>query len=295
MNTKNKKAFLIAPSSSFKKELFDQGIKSLNKMGIKTTFRKDIYLKKYNYAGSNKRRSDEIKQAFSSPPSLIIAVRGGYGSTSILKKLKNLKIKNEKLFLGASDITALHFFFQKYHPQVKSVMGPMVIPDFGEDRINKSEFKKLIEAFFNKSKLTINLKYEEIINKGKKKLEGKSLPACLTLLNLSVGSFFEPLLKNKVLFIEDINENSSRILRMIEHLENSDRLNQINGIVFNDFPLKNKHTHTDLIKKLKDFFRGKSYPVFFGSKFGHSMPRSYIPFNFDVELVKDKITIKGIF
>ncbi len=289
---RNKSLFLIAPSSSFKKKEFAKGVKSLENLGINCVFRKDIFDRNFNYAGTKERRVEEIKEGFSSEHSIIMAVRGGYGATALLKDLKGMNISGKKLFFGSSDVSALHLYFDRYFPDVKPVLGPMLISDFAMERINKREFKRIIKSFSDNIEIVIKLGFKKIIKQGGP-IKGKSFASCLTLLSLSMGTIFEPNLKGRVLFLEDVNEDSSRIIRYLEHLENSGKLDGLGGIVFNDFPHRDRGKKKDLIKKLKEFFRDKRYTVLYGGKFGHSAPRHYIPFKFSTEQKENKIILTG--
>ena len=288
------KAFIIAPSSTFIRKEFKEGCKALEEYGFENFYRKDIFEKYFNYAGTPQRRASEIIEALNSETEFIFTVRGGFGSTSLLKLIKdeNIKIRGKKLFSGASDVTSLHLFFHKFYPELSLVMGPMIIPDFGQGKLNKVEFRHIVKAFVEKEKLTIKMGPRVIINRGNNlRLKGKSFPACLTLLSLSCGTFFEPDLKGKVLFLEDINEDSSRVIRYLEHLDNCGKLDDLGGIVFNDFPLAKGRKDIHLKAKLKEFFSNKPYPVFCGCKFGHSKPRHYIVFDGDVNFDGEKIII----
>ncbi len=292
------KAFIIAPSSTFKREEYKEGCKILKEYGFEVLYRKDIFDKYFNYAGTSRRRASEIIEALNSEAEFIFTVRGGFGSTSLLKLIKdeNINIKGKKLFSGASDVTSLHLFFHKFYPELNLIMGPMLIPDFAQSKLNKIEFKHLVEAFKEGKSLKIKMSPKVIINRGDNlRLKGKSFPACLTLLSLSCGTFFEPDLKEKVLFLEDINEDSSRVIRYLEHLDNCGKLDELGGIVFNDFPLAKGKKDIHLKAKLKEFFSNKPYPVFCGCKFGHSKPRHYIVFDGDVSFNGEKIIIERAF
>jgi muramoyltetrapeptide carboxypeptidase len=291
---KIKSVFLIAPSSTFKKREFFKGVKSLKENGLTPVFRKDIFNKNFNYAGTKERRADEIKEGLLSEHKIIMAVRGGYGATALIKELEGIIVSGEKLFIGSSDISAIHIYFDRYLPNLKLVLGPMLISDLANEIINRREFKRIVKSFSENKEIKVKLGFRDIIKKGQP-ISGKSFASCLTLLSLSIGTFYEPNLKNRVLFLEDVNEDSARILRFLEHLENSGKLNDLGGIIFNDFPHKIRGKKRDLIKRLKNFFKDKKYTVLYGGKFGHSIPRHYIPFRFFTEQKDNKIILTGNF
>jgi len=67
--------------------------------------------KRYGYlAGTAQQRVDDLHAMFRDPTiQAVFCIRGGYGSAQMLDKLDfNLIRNNPKVFLGYSDITALH-------------------------------------------------------------------------------------------------------------------------------------------------------------------------------------------
>lgn len=77
-------------------------------------------------AGTPESRAAELNAMFTDENvDAIICLRGGYGTPQILKLLDYEKFaKNPKLFIGYSDLTALHIAFLQ-NAQLATIHGPM--------------------------------------------------------------------------------------------------------------------------------------------------------------------------
>src|ERR1051325_6432468 len=76
---------IIAPASSFKRELLEAGCKALSDIGYKPFYFDSIFERDLYFAGSVERRVREIEQMLSRDDvQAIICTRGGYGSNYLL-------------------------------------------------------------------------------------------------------------------------------------------------------------------------------------------------------------------
>ena len=83
--------------------------------------------------GSIEERLDDLHAMFADPEvNAIFAIRGGYGAAQLLDRIDYDLIRtNPKIFLGYSDITALHLAIGKRAGLV-TFHGPVVLSDFTE-------------------------------------------------------------------------------------------------------------------------------------------------------------------
>ena len=171
-------------------------------------------------AGSTEDRLEDLHTMFKDKDvKAIFCVRGGYGSTRMLDNIDyNLIIRNPKIFVGYSDISALQLsFFHK--TGLVTFAGPMVSIDFS------GEVSKYTEEFFwriitsNKSYGKIELPDGEKISVLKKgTVKGRILGGNLALISSLVGTDFLPEMKDRILFIEEVGELPYRIDRMLNQL-----------------------------------------------------------------------------
>ena len=121
---------LIAPSSPTTKENVEKAKDTLIEMGFKVKVGKSPY-ERYGYlSGSDEIRANDINEMFKDKEvDGVLCIRGGYGAPRILDLLDYESIKNNpKIFVGYSDITALHIAFTQksnlvtFHGDRKSVV-----------------------------------------------------------------------------------------------------------------------------------------------------------------------------
>ncbi len=101
---------VIAPSSGVSEEEFDKSIKNMTDLGFKTKVGKYTQALNGFLAGTDRERLEDLHWAFSDKEvSAVWCIRGGYGAGRFLPNIDyNLIKKNPKIFVGYSDITALH-------------------------------------------------------------------------------------------------------------------------------------------------------------------------------------------
>jgi len=122
---------IVAPSSWAKDARLRRGLKWLARTGFKIKLFLSPKLKYGFLSGPDEVRARLFNRAFAdSSVDAIICARGGYGALRMLDKIDfDLIRKNPKIFVGFSDITAIHLaLFKK--SGFCSFHGPMAA-DFG--------------------------------------------------------------------------------------------------------------------------------------------------------------------
>src|SRR5262249_47348224 len=106
---------MVAPASNLKAEYLARGVAELERLGFRVKYDPGILDKASYTAGDDQRRAAELMHAFVDPEvKAVWAARGGYGSMRLFKLLdeKTLR-KRPKVFIGDSDMTALHLYFYR--------------------------------------------------------------------------------------------------------------------------------------------------------------------------------------
>jgi len=269
---------LIAPSSSFKPALLERAVKTLKSWGLKPQFDKRILQKDFVFAGSDKTRLELLKDAlYDDRVDAIWCMRGGYGSPRLMPKVLKWKApKKPKLIIGISDITALHIHFMQNWKWI-TVHGPLATR-LGAPDASARETQTLKKTLFDPDfRLKVDSGLRSLGRSGR--VRGPLTGGNLKLLEVSLGTDWEIDTRGKILFIEDIGEKSYSIDRMLVHLEQAGKFDQIKGVVVGDF--------TDCIEMsgkknlwkevLKRFFKGASFPVIAGLRAGHD-PKTQLSF-----------------
>lgn len=283
---------LIAPASPTSKEKVERAKEVLIEMGFKVKMGKSPY-KKYGYlAGSDSIRATDINNMFKdSEVGAIICIRGGYGTPRILDLLDYEMIKqNPKMFLGYSDITALHIAFNQKSDLI-TFHGPMAVSDMIGDFSGFSK-DNLFKAIMDKEPLgkIASPKGEVItcINPGV--AEGTIIGGNLSLVVDTIGTDYEIDTKGKILFLEEVGEEPYNIDRMLNQLRLSGKLKDSVGIILGDF---NNCTAKDpedlnLEQVIEDLIKPAGKPTIYNVQAGHCEPMVTIPFGVKARLDGDK-------
>lgn len=287
---------LIAPASPVSQGKMRLGIKKLEHMGFKVKVGKTGY-SNYGYlAGEDKLRAEELNAMFKNKDiDGIICLRGGYGTPRILDLLDYEMIRNNpKVFVGYSDITALHIAFNQLSNLV-SFHGPMVASDMSgsfSDFSKKSLLNLIYNEDFNPS---IENESKEIrtINPGI--AEGPIIGGNLSLIVNSIGSPYEIDTKGKILFIEEIGESTYKIDRMLTQLILSNKLQDAEGIILGDFNncIPEEEGEFTVEELIDDLIKPFKIPTISNLQVGHCEPVITLPLGVKTRLDarKGEITI----
>jgi muramoyltetrapeptide carboxypeptidase len=268
---------LVTPGSPVTAEQLSQTFEKLEKLGFRTTYN-DSVLSEYGYfAGTDQERAEELMEMFSRKDiDGIWCVRGGYGSIRILDRLDyNVISENPKPFIGYSDITAIHTAIFKETGLV-TFHGPLGISDFNRFTIQSlrkavMETGKQRELDYRREKGSRqNPEFDHYtIRDGR--AEGLLTGGNLSVLDSLIGSRFEPDFSGRIVYIEEVEEKTYRVDKMLFHLLSATNLTQASGIVLGVFSECNINDEPRLTLRqaIHDLLEPLGIPVSYGHSFGH--------------------------
>ena len=207
------------------------------------------------FSASEKLRSEEFMKFIQDPDiTAIICARGGYGVMRILDLLDFDLIKqNPKIIMGYSDITALLIAINRvtglttYHgPLANSTFGSVTANSFIKvlvDQNTTSVVKRL-----NKNEYAWTLAETLIPGTAKGKLTGGNL----SMICSTLGTPYEIITDDSILFIEEVFEEPYKIDRMLTQLSLAGKLQKCKGFIFGKFQNLNER---------KPFFPGLQFSV----------------------------------
>ncbi|MFH0770103.1 MAG: S66 peptidase family protein [Candidatus Peregrinibacteria bacterium] len=230
----------------------------------------------------------------------IITAIGGFNSNQLLPHLDYGTIrKNPKIFLGYSDITALHNgihaktglvtfsgphfstlgqphpmdYTVRYFDEVLCDPKPIVditeSPTFAEDEWFKSPEDPQTRALKQNPGWTI-------IHEGK--AEGALMGGNIVTLQALIGTSYLPTTKGKVLFLEDSEEMKAHdIDRVLTHMQLAGMFKDVRGLLFGRFPSIVGFDENRLRELLLRVTQGTNYPIIANVDFGHTDPLATIP------------------
>ena len=277
---KGDKVGVIAPASPINEQTLNNGLNLLREWGLKPIVSSNISENRGYLAGSDKDRAADINKMFNNLDiSCIWSACGGYGTPRILDMLDYEMIKNNpKPFIGYSDITALHLAFNKM-TDMTTFHGPMVATELGNNP-NQFTVNNIKNILFGDNKNIILENPEstpfKIINPGT--AWGELIGGNLSLLAATIGSKYEVDTGDKVLFIEEVNEEPYRIDRMFAQLKSAGKFDQLRGLILGDFTGCTTETPSLTLSEIfEDYFEEYDFPILSGLQCGHSNSQIIIP------------------
>lgn len=289
---------ILAPSFPINEEERNAMITYLESLGYKVKLGEtaEKLLNFHNYlAGDAKKRAEDVNRMFADPEVKgIICARGGYGSCHTMEYLDlDMIKKNPKVFIGFSDITNFHSILNKYCGFV-TFHGPMLISNmingldqYSRDSLHSALHMKEEYVFKNPE----DEKLQVIIQgKGKGMITGGNL----SLIQRSIGTFYQPDTAGKVLFLEDVDEAIPRLDMFISQLEHAGLLREVRAILLGTFKDCDNSRYQDdytISQFLKDRFSEYKVPVMANVCSGHTRPMGTIPLGTICSIDTDKDTI----
>jgi len=281
---------ICAPSSPHRsREKYWRAAATLGDLGFKVKPGPNLWKKNGYLAGTDRERAEDINIFFANPEIKgIIATKGGYGSARILEFLDwDIIKKNPKVFLGFSDITALHLAIQKetglvtFHGPIFSQLAPerknpYIIESFQKALMYSSPIGKVPPAPEEEP-------FTYTINPGQ--AEGPLVGGCLSLIAQGLGTPHEIDTRGKIFFFEEVGEEPYKIDGMLHQLYRAGKLQEAAGIVIGECHKCQPREHSPsfntgsfiLEEVLQDIIGSLDIPAFYGLPLGHGRNIATLP------------------
>lgn len=301
----------VAPAGRLEKARMDQAKARLEAMGYVVRVPEDLYRERGYLAGDDRTRAAELMAAFSDPAvKAVFPGTGNYGSTRILDLLDYDVIRrNPKVFIGFSDITALHLAIQRKTGLV-TFHSPNPMWGLGSEPpwegFAATWFWRAITAPpapDGKSRSTgpgYTFEFGEAEQSRIRTIRGGVARGRLTGGNLSlicplVGTPYEMETKGRILFLEDVGERPYRVDRYLSHLKLAGKLDDLAGViigVFEDCQPRAGEVSLSLDQVFLDYFEGLGIPVIQHFPVGHVKANATMPMNVLIELDADRRVVR---
>jgi muramoyltetrapeptide carboxypeptidase len=286
---------LIAPSSYiFDTWRIDEVAPRLAALGLKAKLGANVRARRGYLAGTEEQRLADLHAMFADPEvAAVFCLGGGYGTERLLDRIDyGLVRKNPKIFLGYSDITALHLAFGKF-ARLVTFHGPVAmaaLPAWTLEGFKKALFTPAPIGLVDNPPEADPLAPEfprHTVSPGKAR--GQTVGGNLTLVSTTMGTPWEIDTKGKILLLEDTGEAPYRIDRMLVQLALAGKLSDAAGVVWGtctDCAPSNSSFEINLSMSelLDDILGGIGRPVLAGLVFGHSREKATIPLGVEAEL-----------
>ena len=284
---------LIAPGSPIAEEKYAKTLATVAALGFRIKEGQHTRATRGYLAGTDEQRLSDLHAAFADPEvEAVWCIRGGYGGTRLLPYIDfELIRQHPKLFIGYSDITALHLAIYERTGLV-CFHGPVAASDFPDDTLQylyDVVSEPVAGHFIALPVIDETLPDDEfrpfVITAGR--AQGLLTGGNLSLLAAMAGTPYQPSFQDKIVFIEDIGEQPYRVDRMLQQLAQATDLPQAAGVVlgiFTDCKPKGSAPSLTLAETLTGFFAPWKIPVAYGFPFGHILHQATLPYGILAEL-----------
>lgn len=225
--------------------------------------------------GTDEARLADLRWAIADPTiKAILCSRGGYGTVRLLERIDvNLVRSNPKWLIGFSDISALHALWHR--AEVMSLHASMAkqLTDFGTE----GEVSEAMHTIISGGTLSPYHIASHPFNRCGE-AEGMIVGGNLAVLSALIGTDYNLLKPDTILFIEDVGEEVYRVERLLYQLRLAGVLPKLKGLIVGQFTRYHLNgvltdtctdTHQHLYSMISRLVEPYNYPVAFNFPIGH--------------------------
>lgn len=292
---------IIAPASGASPEAFERALANIATLGLKAKIGKFARGSKDFLSGSDAERLHDLHWAFEDAEvSGVWCVRGGSGAPRLLQNINySLIKKNPKVFIGYSDITALHMAISQQTGLV-TFHGPVASSELSEytrthlvnSIMSPPANYKIQPSEYNLAQTSALFK-PMVITPGKAR--GRLIGGNLSLLAAIAGTPYALKdVKGAILFAEDINEPPYKVDRLFTQLRQTCDMRSLAGVALGVFSSDKAATDADTamtLRVLKDRLGDLGIPVISGLSIGHIRDQFTLPMGIEAELDTEGATV----
>ena len=289
---------VVAPAGVLSdREALAKGLRFLHAMGFRTLVAKHLLAECGYLAGSDDQRLADLMGMFARPEvRAILCLRGGYGALRLLARIDFDFIRNNpKVFIGFSDITALHLAILKRAGLV-TFHGPMLATDFGRSLspYTRAKFLEVVLAGSGPTEIRNPLDGPAAFTITPGIARGELVGGNLTLITALQGTPFEIETQGRILFIEEVGEQPYRLDRMLTQLRLAGKLRAAAGVVVGE--CRGCETGTEgtftVLQVLRDRLGDLGIPCFYGLAAGHGFHKATLPLGVQVTMDASRHTLR---
>jgi muramoyltetrapeptide carboxypeptidase len=213
--------------------------RTLQHFGLRAKVGKNVGRHSVDYAAFVNERLDDLHAMFRDKEvSAVFALRGGYGAGQLLDRIDyDLIRRNPKIFLGFSDITALHLAIHR-HSRLVTFHGPVVLssfPAYTQQYFRKALFETAPIGKVTNPPETGDLRLHHPLRTIRPGMaSGALIGGNLSLITATLGTPYEIETRGRLLFIEDVGEEAYRLDRMLTQLRLAGKFEGVAGVIFGE-------------------------------------------------------------
>ncbi|MDI9882982.1 LD-carboxypeptidase [Streptomyces sp. HNM0645] len=241
-------------------------------------------------AGRDEDRARDLEQAWCDPSvSAVICARGGYGAQRMVDLVDWAAIRaaGPKVFVGYSDVTALHEAFA-VRTGLSTLHGPMpATANFPKDTAGQESLRATLFEPESVMALGPGTGGAALVPG---RARGITLGGCVSVLAADLGTpHARPSARGGLLLIEDVGEEAYRLDRILTQLLRSGWLDGVAGVVLGSW--EDCGPYEEVRALLLDRLSGLGVPVVEELGFGHGPGNLTVPLGLPALLDADAGTL----
>lgn len=262
---------VISPCSSPEEKTVERGCDILRQWGYVPVVGRHALDEYHGFAGTADDRAADLLWALHDPSiRAIMCSRGGDGAVQVLMRVPLQEfIRHPKWLIGFSDVTALHS--AEVQAGVMSIHGSMchaIASQGGTDTVSVT-LRRMLQGELP----TYRVEPRELNQQGT--AEGMLVGGNFSVFCGLAGSDYDFLNQQDIiLFIEDTDEEMTKVDRMLHLLEVRGVLQRLKGIIVGHFTeyKRNKNGFDDMYQMLHEYLQHYPFPVSYAFPVGHARP-----------------------
>jgi muramoyltetrapeptide carboxypeptidase len=279
---------VIAPSGPVGAAALRRGVAILEGWGLRVRVAPHAETVSGYLAGPDTARAADFTEAWTDPEVRgVLCARGGYGAQRMLDLVdwERIRRAGPKVFLGSSDITALHEALARHLGQV-TYFGPMPAGlALSRDRLTADTLHRALFIGVD----TLSAPKGEALVPGT--AQGLLHGGTITLLACGLGAREgTPPAGDRIVFLEDVTESPYRLDRSLTQLLRAGWFEGVTGIVLGSFV--DCGPEEELREMLRDRLGPLDVPILWGFPAGHGPTQLTLPFGMRAELSADMATLR---
>ena len=216
----------------------------------------------------------------------VIGGTGGYGATRMIPYLEpEIFRRNPKIFVGYSDITALHLWLMR-QAGLRVFHGPTV-DDLIPIARDPTTAALLTAITTPRPVAKMGRGVARAVRPGR--VTARLTGGNLSLVQQSIGTSYEIDTRDAILFLEENDDPMSVADERLVHLRAAGLLQGVKGVVFGQMSI-DRSEEDEFEDFLLDLLSDLDVPIVMDFPAGHEVPNLTMPFGSQVELVADETT-----
>ena len=268
---KGSRLAIVSPSSLAEPAAIAAGIAELCRLGFEVEEPEPLLSQGY-FAGAHKERLRQFQRSFKQKSvNGVVASRGGYGANYLIDLEVAKALGDPKCLIGFSDLNILQLLLLQTRRWV-GFYGPMAAAGFNRGAGQPSGYD---EASFLRAVGETKSGWKLSLQAGSLRegvAAGRIVGGCLTMLQTTLGTPFEPDTEGAILVLEDRGMKPYQVDRALRHLQQAGKFKRVTGFLLGDFPdCDSPAPGSPSVQQICEGILGPlKVPIVYGAPIGHT-------------------------